>query len=336
MSDQKHKSLETMVERYVDPEYYQSVLFFVGMHARCPKPTLPRFKAQTANIHVILGGSSSCPDNVEQRRFTVKSDDDANILVTRFASLKTLGSTKPTAAVIYIHGGGFVALSIEVYASEIGSLARDSDMAFFGVDYRLAPEHRGPRASHDCYAVLQHISERASEFNIDAARIALMGNSAGATISAGTSLLARDRALSPPLAKQILIYLLLDDCYLEPNLPESPEALDRTCIAMTRVCLDGYLGEGKWGRPDSPTSPYAIPARASTLRGLPATYLEAPGLDLYRHDALSFVSRLLQDDVSVEFHLWPGLPHEFDLNKATSWYKRAFGSRLRAIKSIGI
>lgn len=79
------------------------------------------------------------------------------------------------------------------------------------VEYQLAPESAGTALVEDCYAGLVWLRDHTKELNIDPARIAIMGESAGGGLGAGVALYARDQKLSPPLAKQILVYPMLDD-----------------------------------------------------------------------------------------------------------------------------
>jgi acetyl esterase/lipase len=107
------------------------------------------------------------------------------------------------------------------------------------IEYRLALEHPFPIPLEDCWSALQWIRSNASELNIDPSRIAIMGESAGGGLAANVSFLARDRGLSPPLAKQILIYPMLDD---RTNL----DTTDGLAFFDVSDCITGwaaYLGK---------------------------------------------------------------------------------------------
>ena len=198
------------------------------------------------------------------------------------------------------------------------------------VEYRLAPEHPGTTLVDDCYAGLVWLSQNAQKFNIDPTRIAVMGESAGGGIAAGVALMARDKNLQPPLAKQILIYPMLDDRNLIPN-----EALEALPLVWTNADnITGWtalLGD-KAGKPDADVSPYCAPSRVKSVVGLPPTYIDVGGLDLFRDEDLLYAQRLAAENINTEFHLYPGLPHGFELF-ATSIdaSKRANENRQKAI-----
>ena len=78
------------------------------------------------------------------------------------------------------------------------------------VDYRLAPEHRDPIPVEDCFAALAWTVENARELGIDPRRLIVAGQSAGAGLAAGVTLLARDRG-GPEIAAQLLVSPMLDD-----------------------------------------------------------------------------------------------------------------------------
>jgi acetyl esterase/lipase len=66
----------------------------------------------------------------------------------------------------------------------------------------------------------------------------------------------------------------------------------------------------KAGGPD--VEPYAAPARASDLSGLPPTLIQVGELDEFRDEDITYATRLLQAGVPTELHLYPGAYHGWD------------------------
>jgi acetyl esterase len=104
---------------------------------------------------------------------------------------------------LYLHGGGFVVGGLETHDSLCRQLARRSGGAVVALDYRLAPEHRFPAAQDDAWAALQWLAEHGHTLGLDTRRLAVGGDSAGATLAAVTAIHARDHDMS--LALQLLI-----------------------------------------------------------------------------------------------------------------------------------
>lgn len=276
------------------------------------------------------------PQEIQETKFEIESLDGARIGVSRFATSEQVaspGEGEPLRpAVLNIHGGGMVSCSVEIFAPAIARSATRAGVQMFAVDYRLAPEHPAPAAVGDCYAALRWLSAHAAELHIDAARIALLGDSAGGGIAAGTALMARDRGLDPPLAKQVLIYPMLDDRTAYP-----PDWPGWEFVTWNRADNDlgwnAYVGADKRGRrTGDDVSIYAAPARAEDLAGLPSTYIDVGSLDLFRDECLDFATRLAKANVEVEFHLYPGVPHGFESATEISWTKRALENRFTALR----
>jgi acetyl esterase/lipase len=168
------------------------------------------------------------------------------------------------------------------------------------VGYRRAPEYRFPAALDDAYAVLAWAAEYAAEFGIDPGRIAVGGHAAGAGLAAAVALRARDQQ-GPPIRYQLLSQPELDDrqeTWSARNFTETPFMTRDKVAASWRH----YLGS-------APASPYAAPARAADLSGLPPAYIATAEFDPNRDEAIGYAQRLLQAGVSVELHQWPGTFH---------------------------
>src|SRR5690606_31129708 len=121
---------------------------------------------------------------------------------------------------LYIHGGGMICGSVDLYNGIISDYVARSGVPMLAPSYRLAPEHPHPTPVEDAYAGLCWLKSNAAELNVDPERIAVMGDSAGGGLAAGVALLARDRDVK--LARQILIYPMLDDRNLEPDEAMAP------------------------------------------------------------------------------------------------------------------
>ena len=87
---------------------------------------------------------------------------------------------------IYFHGGGLVAGTLDTHDSIARALAHAGAVRLLSVDYRLAPEHPFPAAIEDAMAAVRYISRHAADFGIDAARLGICGDSAGATLATAT------------------------------------------------------------------------------------------------------------------------------------------------------
>jgi acetyl esterase/lipase len=207
--------------------------------------------------------------------------------------------------VLYIHGGGFIVGALDDFDAMCERLVGAIDAVVVSVDYRLAPEHRFPAAAEDCYAALLWFFASAVELEVDATRIAVVGPSAGGGLTAAVALMARDRGEVKP-AFQMPLCACLDDRHITQS---SFEVTDRRCWnrEFSLQAWEAYLGPQT-----GEVSPYAAPARAEDLSGLPPTYMMIGDLELMRDENIEYASRLVKAGVPTEFHLVPGAFHGFE------------------------
>ena len=204
------------------------------------------------------------------------------------------------AAIIWLHGGGFVMGDLDTEHPWAVRVAGGSGAVVVSVGYRRAPEQRFPAALDDAYAVLAWAAGHAAELGIDPGRIAVGGHAAGAGLAAAVALRARDQQ-GPPIRFQLLSQPELDDrqqTWSARNFTDTPFMTRAKVAASWRH----YLGSAA-------ASPYAAPARADDLSGLPPAYIASAEFDPNRDEAIGYAQRLLQAGVPVELHQWPGTFH---------------------------
>jgi acetyl esterase/lipase len=185
--------------------------------------------------------------------------------------------------------------------------ARELDAVVVSVEYRLAPEHPYPAGVEDVYAGLLWTARHAGGLGGDPERIVVAGASAGGGLTAALALLARDREGPRPLG-QVLMYPMLDDRNdtVSAHQMAGVGAWDRTA---NETAWTAVLGDARGG-PDVP--PYAAPARASDLSGLPPAFLDVGSAETFRDEVVDYASRIWRAGGVAELHVWPGGFHGFD------------------------
>lgn len=204
--------------------------------------------------------------------------------------------------ILTMHPGGFVLGDLDTNHGLHADLARDVGAVVVSVDYRLSPENRFPAAIEDCHAALAWLAEHPA---VDPMRIALHGISAGGGLAAGLALLARDCG-GPAITFQYLNIPEIDDRLTTRSMIEFVDTPMFSRDAAIRS-WDAYLGPGVRG--GATVSPYAAPARATDLTGLPPAYIAVMEHDPLRDEAIAYAQALLTAGVSVELHLFPGTFH---------------------------
>jgi acetyl esterase/lipase len=241
-----------------------------------------------------LAAAAPAPDTtgmeIEDR--TVPADPEVPVRIYR--------PHRAHGAIVWLHGGGFVMGDLDTEHPWAVRVAGGSGAVVVSVGYRRAPEHRFPAALDDAYGVLAWAAGHAAELGIDPGRIAVGGHAAGAGLAAAVALRARDQQ-GPPIRFQLLSQPELDDrqqTWSARNFTGTPFMTRAKVTASWRH----YLGSAA-------ASPYAAPARAGDLSGLPPAYIATAEFDPNRDEAIGYAQRLLQVGVPVELHQWPGTFH---------------------------
>ncbi|CAM5285005.1 esterase [Streptomyces canarius] len=251
---------------------------------------------------------------------------DVPLLIARPAKLSD------AAPVVYhLHGGGMISgTSRTGMPGILREWAAPLGLVVVSADYRLAPEHPYPAGVEDCYAGLVWVARHAAEIGGDPERIVVAGGSAGGGLTAAVALMARDRG-GPRLAGQLAMCPMLDD---RNNTPSARQMAghgvwDRRANEAGWTSL---LGEA---RGTDRVPPYAAPARATDLSGLPPAYIDAGAAETYRDEDITYASRIWQAGGDAELHVWSGGFHGSDqIAPDTAVARDAREARVRWLRRI--
>ena len=220
---------------------------------------------------------------------------------------------RPSGALLWIHGGGYVLGHPATYHELCSRFAVDLGIVIVSVDYRLAPEHPFPAGLEDCYAALEWVHDHADELGVDQSRIAVGGDSAGGGLAASLAQLASDRG-GVPVCFQLLVYPMLDD----RTALRTDHGGTGSFVWTPRSNAFGwssYLGHPPG---DDEDRPYAAPARREDLTGLPPAWIGVGDLDLFHDEDLEYAERLHAAGVPCQVDVVPGMYHGADAFFRTS------------------
>ena len=208
------------------------------------------------------------------------------------------GEDPPSPAIIHLHGGGFVFNDIEVHDGLARRLANRSGMVVVSVGYRRAPEDRFPAAQDDVDVVVEWVRGRAAQLGVDADKILLHGDSAGASLALVAAL--RNPGVFSGMA---LIYPFIDASLAGASWDTATGLFDRS--------------EGAWywaqyaSGPQDYDNPDFSPALATDLSGLPPTMVLTAEFDPCRDEGELFALRAADAGVRVTASRALGLLHGF-------------------------
>ncbi|CAG9996207.1 unnamed protein product [Clonostachys byssicola] len=310
-----------------DPEFYEEAA--AAMNAQLPVFPVGDVESRRTRIEEFIrgaGGLPPIPENVTKQVHHAQAKDGHQVQILHFR--RTNVASAPGPAIVHIHGGGYTCSNAGDYSPALGSYVSETGVPMLSIDYRLAPEHRFPVPLEDCWSALLWIQAHAAKLNIDPNRLAIMGESAGGGLAAAIAILARDRKMDPPLAKQILIYPMLDD----RTVTDHTGGLAVFGIEDVLTGWAAYLGDIY--NTDKVT-PYAAPGRLQDVTGLPPLYLDCGGLDMFARENVSYANRFIEANIPLDLHIYEGVPHAFQrFAPRCQVVKRAIANRLAACKTV--
>jgi acetyl esterase len=214
------------------------------------------------------------------------------------------GREAALGALVYFHGGGWVIGDLDTHDVVCRTLANGARCAVFSVEYRKAPEAPFPAAVEDAIAATAWIAASAPALGVDAARIAVGGDSAGGNLAAVVALAARE-AGAPRLAFQLLIYPAVDQRMGHASIEKNGEGYLLTRQNM--LYFRGHYLPNEADRLDWRASPLLAPS----LAGLPPAFVLTAGYDPLVDEGRAYAERLAREGVAAEYRCYEGMVHGF-------------------------
>ncbi len=231
-------------------------------------------------------------------------------------------------AMVYFHGGGWVLNFLDIYDTELSSLANKSNSVVITVNYQKAPEHPYPTPFDDCYATYVWVHKNAKLLGINPEKIGVGGESAGGNLASAVALKIRDTS-GPSPAYQLLI----NPCN-ERDFDSDSYQKFSTGFGLSRQGMQWYWEQYLQGDLHD-QDPYACPSTAKDFTNLPPAILVTAEFDPLRDDGVKY-ERLLRDaGVPTHHKEYKGMIHGFmSLGKVTPMSEVALKDCAESIRKI--
>jgi acetyl esterase len=203
----------------------------------------------------------------------------------------------------YIHGGGWMLFSIDTHDRLMREYAARAGIAVIGIDYSLSPESKFPVALEECAAALDWIGAQADALNIDADRIVIGGDSAGANLSVAACLLQRQRGRPLPAA------MVLNYGAFAPERTPSYARFGAGDYSLESDEMDAFWA-AYVDSPDQLSDPLVAPLLAD-LTGLPPAFLAIAACDILADCNHDFAHKLEEAGVPTRAVTYAGATHSF-------------------------
>jgi len=244
----------------------------------------------------------------KEENLTIKAGPTGSI---KLRVVRPEGVKGKLPVVMYFHGGGWVLGDADTHDRLVREIANGAKATVVFVDYERSPEARYPIAIEQAYAATKYVTEHQKEFNVDATRLAVAGDSVGGNMTAAVTLLAKERG-GPAIAQQVMFYPVTDANFETGSYNQFANGPWLTKEAM-KWFWNAYLPDEAKRR-----EPTASPLQASLdqLNGLPPALIITDENDVLRDEGEAYGRKLSQAGVKVTSIRYNGTIHDFVLLNA--------------------
>ena len=219
---------------------------------------------------------------------------------------KPANATGTPPAIVYLHGGGWVIGSLDVYEPSAKALAARTGAVVYSVDYRLASEtmNKFPAAHEDAYAAYKYVHDNAATLGVNSAKIAIAGESAGGNMAAAVCLLAKERGLALPI-HELLVYPVANNDLTTASYQQYANA-----VPLNKPNIQYFTGL-YFNSPADGDNRLISLVDVADLHGLPPTTIIAAEIDPLQTEGQTLRDKLMAAGVATDYTLYPGTTHEF-------------------------
>lgn len=261
---------------------------------------------------VLVGAQSSValelpPCDVEER--TIAEDG----LEVRLHVVRPAGATGTLPGFLFVHGGGWILGDFPTHERFVRDIVVDSGFAAVFVNYTPSPEAHYPTAIDEIYAAAKWVAANGDQIQVDASKLAIVGNSVGGNMTGAVALKALHEG-GPDFKCQVMLWPVTDASFDTGSYHEYADGYFLT-RAMMQWFWDAYTTD-----PDARREIYASPlqATADQLRGLPPALVQVAGNDVLRDEGLAYARNLDAAGVDVTITCYENLIHDYGLLNAIS------------------
>lgn len=253
------------------------------------------------DFNLLSGAADEVSGVVVNRRFIPGPTADLPV------AIYTPKHDRPLGAFVYFHGGGWVFSNIDAIDTALRIIASKAGCVAIAVNYQKAPEHRFPIPLDDCFSSVKWVVDNATELDVDVARVAVGGDSAGGNLAAAVCIRSARAQVQPEIAMQVLLYPALDSSCSSRSHTEF--ATGFLCESETvRWLWRQYLGDDA-DSTDALASP--LNAEAEILPRLPPALIITAENDPLRDDGEAYAGLLERAGVPVNLTRYQGMIHGF-------------------------
>ncbi|MFJ4870538.1 alpha/beta hydrolase [Streptomyces sp. NPDC088757] len=220
--------------------------------------------------------------------------------------VRPAGLTGDLPVILYIHGAGWVFGNAHTHDRLVRELAVGAGAAVVFPEYDLSPEHRYPVAVEQNWAVARWVVTDGAANGLDAARIAVAGDSVGGNMSAALTLMAKERG-GVPLLQQVLFYPVTDAAFDTASYYQFAEGYFLRRDGM-QWFWDQYTTDEEQ-RAEITASP--LRATREQLTGLPPALVITAEADVLRDEGEAYANKLRDAGVPVTAVRYQGIIHDF-------------------------